>query len=220
MKIPARTNMRKKIALLPIILVSAALMHASSPKLELSWKNPDYTGGDSFKNIMVLALNGKAGNRAQFEDEMVAAIAETGIQAQPSYAYLPRPDATPIDMNNMRWVVQQQKFDAILVSCLTKRNSTTTYVPGQVYTPLPFYGTFYGYYGALYPAIYSPGYLVTEKVAQVETNLYSTSKPDGQLVWTGTTNTFDVGSVMSVIKDLVKVTVKELEKQGILHRPH
>jgi hypothetical protein len=220
MKTPARTNTKKIFALFPIILVSAALMHASSPKLELSWKNPDYTGGGSFKNIMVLALNGKAGNRAQFEDEMVAAIAETGIQAQPSYAYLPRPDATPIDMTNMRWVVQQQKFDAILVSRLTKRDSTTTYVPGQIFTPMPFYGTFYGYYGALYPAIYSPGYLVTEKVAQVETNLYSTAKPDGQLVWTGTTNTFDVGSVMNAIKDLVKVTVKELEKQDILRRPH
>jgi hypothetical protein len=220
MKIPVRTNMEKMFALLPIILVSVALMQASSPKLELSWKNPDYTGGDNFKNIMVLALNGKAGNRAQFEDEMVAAIAETGIQAQPSYAYLPRPDATPIDMTNMKWVVQQQKFDAILVSRLTKRDSTTTYVPGQVFTPLPFYGTFYGYYGALYPAIYSPGYLVTENVAQVETNLYSTAKPEGQLVWTGTTNAFDVGSVMKVIKDLVKVTVKELEKQDIIHRPH
>jgi hypothetical protein len=219
MKIPPRINMRKIFALLPIIVAAVAVMHGSSPKLELSWKNPDYTGGNNFKNIMVLALNGKAGNRAQFEDEMVAAIAETGIQAQPSYAYLPRPDATPIDMTNMRWVVQTQKFDAILVSCLTKRDSTTTYVPGQVYTPLPFYGTFYGYYGALYPVIYSPEYMMTERVAQVQTNLYSTAKPDGQLVWTGTTNTFDVGSVMNVIKDLVKVTVKELEKQDILHRP-
>lgn len=220
MKIPARPNMRKLFVPLYIILVSAALIHASSPRLELSWRNPDYTGSGIFKNIMVLALNGKAGNRAQFEDEMVAAIAETGIQAQPSYEYLPRPDATPIDMTNMKWVVQQQNFDAILVARLTKRNSTTTYVPGQVYTPLPFYGTFYGYYGALAPAIYSPGYLVTEKIAQVEMNFYSTAKPDGQLVWTGTTNTFDVGSVMRVIKDLVKITIKELEKQDVLHRPH
>jgi hypothetical protein len=220
MKIPGRTNMATIFALFLIILAGAALMDASSPKLELSWRNPDYTGVTSFKNIMVLALNGKVGSRAQFEDEMVAAIAKTGVQAQPSYAYLPRPDATPIDMNDMRWVVQQQKFDAILVSRLTKRDSTTTYVPGQVYTPMPFYGTFYGYYGALYPVIYSPGYLATEKIAQVETNFYSTSKPDGQLVWTGTTNTFDAGSVMNVIKDLVNVTVKELEKQGILIRPH
>jgi len=220
MKIPIRMNMRTIYVLLPIILVGAVLMRANSPKLELSWKNPDYTGVGNFKNIMVLALNGKVASRAQFEDEMVAAIAKTGIEAQPSYEYLPRPDATPIDMNDMRWVIQQQKFDAILVSRLTKRDSTTTYVPGQVYTPMPFYGTFYGYYGVLYPVIYSPGYLATENVAQVETNFYSTSKPDGQLVWTGTTNTFDASSVMNVIKDLVKVTVKEMEKQGVLLRPH
>jgi hypothetical protein len=219
MKIPFHPNARKLILLLPVALAAAALLQASSPKLDLSWRNPDYTGGNNFKNIMVLALNGKAANRTQFEDEMVAAIADTGIQAQPSYAYLPRPNATPIDMNTMKWVVQQQKFDGILVSRLTKRSSTTTYIPGQVYTPFPFYNTFYGYYGAVSPEIYTPGYLETEKVAQVETNFYSTAKPDGELVWTGTTNTFDAGSVMNVIKDLVKVVIKELEKQDVLHRP-
>jgi hypothetical protein len=218
MKIPARTKFNKMLMLLPLALAGAALMQAGSPKLELSWKNPDYAGGTNFKNVMVLALNGKSANRADFEDDLVAAIAATGVAAQPSYAYLPRPNATPIDMKDLRWVVQQQKFDAILVSRLTKRDVNTTYVPGQMYAPVPFYNTFYGYYGALYPIIYSPGYMVTEKVAQVETNLYSTSAPDGQLVWTGTTNTFSVGSVMKSIKDLVKVTVKELQKQGILHR--
>jgi hypothetical protein len=32
-------------------------------------------------------------------------------------------------------------------------------------TPLPFpnYNTFYGYYGAVYPVAYSPGYLKEEK---------------------------------------------------------
>jgi hypothetical protein len=219
MKLQVRRGIKKLFLLLPIALVGAAFMHASSPKLELSWRNPDYTGGNNFKNILVLALNGQAANRAQFEDELVAAIAGTGVQAQPSYAFLPRPNATPIDMTNLRWVVQQQKFDAIVVSRLTKRDTTTTYVPGQVYTPFPFYNTFYGYYGALAPVIYTPGYMQTERIAQVETNFYSTAKPDGQLVWTGTTNAFNVGSVNNVIKDLVKVTVKELEKQDILHRP-
>ena len=112
----------------------------------------------------------------------------------------------------------EQKFDAIVVARLTKRDTKTTYVPGEVYTPYPYYGTFYGYYGALYPVIYSPGYMQTEKEAQVEVNFYATAKPDGELVWTGTTNTFEVSSAMKAIKDLVKIVTKELEKQTIIER--
>jgi len=111
-----------------------------------------YHGAGSERQGGAIALN----SRTRWSQR----VAETGIQAQPSYAYLPRPDATPIDMTNMKWVVQQQqKFDAILVSRLTKRDSTTTYVPGQVFNTVAFLWHVYGYYGALYPAIYSPGYL-------------------------------------------------------------
>ena len=70
----------------------------------------------------------------------------------------------------------------------------------------------------MYPVVYSPGYLKNEKKAQVEVNLYSTAKPDGELVWTGTTNTFDSSSVKKLIKNLVKLVTKELEKQSIIDR--
>ncbi len=207
--------MRKKSLLLAVLLASLALLTVAAPKLEFTWKNPNYTGG-SFKNILVLALNGKAASRAEFEDELVAAITRPGAKAYPSYEFMPRPDLTPIDMNDMRELVKEQNFDAIVVARLTKKDIKTTYVPGQTYTPFPYYGTFYGYYGALSPIIYTPGYMETEKQAQVEVNSYSTAKPDGELVWTGTTNTFDVGSVKKIIKDLVKAVSKELEKENII----
>lgn len=199
------------------MLGSFALLASGSPKLKITWKNPSFAG-ETFKNILVLALNGKAENRAEFEDELVAAISRPGEKAAPSYEFIPRPDATPIDKNDLRELIKEQKFDAVLVACVTKRDTKTTYVPGDVYTPLPYYGTFYGYYGVMYPLVYSPGYLKAEKEAQVEINLYGTAKPDGELVWTGTTSTFEVGSVMKAIKDLVKIVAKELEKENIIER--
>jgi hypothetical protein len=209
--------MKKKLTLLAVFLTGLTLLTVAAPKLEFSWKNPSYAGGP-FKNILVLALNGKATNRAEFEDELVAAISRPGAQAFPSYEFMPRPDLTPIDMKDLRELVKEQNFDAIVVARLTKRDTKTTYVPGQIYTPFPYYGTFYGYYGALSPVIYSPGYMETEKEAQVEVNSYSTAKPDGELVWTGTTNSFDVGSVKKVIKDLVRIVSKELEKENVIQR--
>ena len=50
----------------------------------------------------------------------------------------------------------------------------------------------------------------------MEVNFYATTPPDGQLVWTGTTNTFDARAAMKNIKDVVKIVSKELEKQDII----
>jgi hypothetical protein len=209
--------LRKELVLFVAVLAIPLILVASSPKLLLSWKNPNYPGGH-FTNILVLALNGKAENRAEFEDELVAAIARPGIQATQSYVFLPRPNVTPIDMNDLKAVIREQKFDAIVVARLTKAEKKTTYVPGQAYNPYPVYGNFAGYYGAVSPMVYSPGYMEKEKLAQVETNFYSTTKPDGELVWTGTTNTFDGNSPMKAIKGLVKVVIEELEKQNVIDR--
>jgi len=210
--------LRRRSLLIAAALAIPTILGASSPKLLLSWKNPDYSGGTHFTNILVLALNGKAENRAEFEDELVAAIARPGVQATQSYVFLPRPNATPIDMKDLKELIQEQKFDAIVVARLTKAQTKTTYVPGEVYNPYPLYGNFYGYYNAVSPLVYSPGYMEKEKLAQVETNFYATAKPDGELVWTGTTNTFDGNSPMKAIKGLVKVVIDALEKENVISR--
>ena len=208
-------SLKKKIAVSTFALACLAMLAVAGPKLEMSWKNPGYTGGH-FTKILVLALNGKAANRMEFEDQLVAAISRPVGKAYPSYEFIMRPDATPIDMKDLRELVKEQHFDAIVVARVTKHDTTTTYVPGQVYTPLGYYGTFYGYYNALYPVVYTPGYMQTERVGQVEVNLYSTGKPEGELAWTGITNTFEIGSVMKTIKGLVKVVTRQLEKDNII----
>jgi hypothetical protein len=205
----------KKSVLLFCAIIGLAAWCAGSVKLLVNWKNQNYTGG-TFKKILVLALNGSAEGRADFEDALVAAISRPGEEARPSYEYLPRPDATPIDMKDLKALIEWKKFDAIVVVRLTKASVKTVYVPGEVYSPFPYYGTFYGYYGAVYPMIYTPGYLQDEKEAQVEVNFYSTAKPEGELVWTGTTETIEVGSVKEAIKDMVKAVTEELEKQKII----
>ena len=207
--------MKKQAALILSVLGVVAISSAKSSKLAFSWKNPQYAGG-SFKNVLVLAMNGQASGRAEFEDRMVAGIARPGVQAVPSYSLLPRPESTPIEMDQLKDVVRSQGFDAVVVSRLVKYDRSVTYVPGQAYPLYPYYATFYGYYGALYPVVYSPGYLQTDTTAQIETNFYSTAKPDGELVWTGTSNTVNPRSVSKAINDVVKLVVQQLEKEGII----
>ncbi|MGA7853942.1 MAG: hypothetical protein WCA15_11510 [Candidatus Acidiferrales bacterium] len=208
--------MRKHAILVLAIVATLTSVGAKSSRFVFTWTNPNYSGAH-FVNILVLGINGKVENRAEFEDQLSAAIARPGIQAIPSYSLLPRPNSTPIDMNQLRDVVRGQNIDAVVASRLVKVSQKVTVIPGQPITPFPYYyNTFYGYYGAIYPVVYSPDYLQVDKTAQIETNFYSTAKPDGELIWTGTSDTINPHSPLKAIDAVSKLIVQELEKQKII----
>jgi hypothetical protein len=50
---------------------------------------------------------------------------------------------------------------------------------------------------------------------RIETNLYATAAPEGELVWTGISDSFNPRSAKKAIDAVVKVVVKDLEKEGI-----
>lgn len=208
--------MRKYATLILAILAALTGVNAKSTRFLFTWTNPSYSGAH-FANILVLGINGKVENRAEFEDQLSAAIARPGIQAIPSYSLLPRPNSTPIDMNQLKDVIRGQNIDAVVASRLIKMSQKVTVIPGQPITPFPYYyNTFYGYYGAIYPVVYSPDYLQVDKTAQIETNFYSTAKPDGELIWTGTSDTVNPRSPLKAIDQIAKLIVQELEKQKII----
>jgi hypothetical protein len=119
-------------------------------------------------------------------------------------------------MDQLRSVVRGQNFDAVMVSRLVKYDKTVTYVPGDAYPLYPYYGTFYGYYGAISPVVYSPGYLQSDTQVQIESNFYSTAKQDGELIWTGTSDSMNPKSVTKLINAVVKLVVQELGKEKVI----
>jgi hypothetical protein len=208
------TKLRCVSILVAAILIAVVAAEAGS-KLIFSWKNASYRGS-GFKNILVLAVNGRAIARADFEDRMVKEMSQPGVTVVQSYTLMPRPDATPINLNDVRGYVHDLKFDAIIVSRMVKHEKKTTYVPGDEFPFYPYYGTFYGYYDAIAPIVYDPGYLRTDTEAQVETNFYSTSKPDGELVWSGTTDTLNPRSIDNAVNGIVKLLVKQFQKDKLI----
>jgi hypothetical protein len=146
--------LKKQAILVLAILGVVAVSGARSTKLVFTWKIP----------ALVLAMNGKASSRADFEDQMATGITRPGIQAIPSYSLMPRPEATPIDMDQLSGVVRAQSFDAALVSRLVKYDKAVSNVPGRANPRYPNYGTFYGYVGALFSGLSCEGYASTDRV--------------------------------------------------------
>ena len=209
--------MNRKVLAIAIVLAAAILVFGKSSKLVMSWKNPSYSPEKKFHRVLALGLSDKTEVRADFEDALAAQLAGTGLDAVPGNTILLRPPGTKLDLNTLKEQIRANQIEAVVVSRLIKVDDTVTYIPGVPYVvPFPYYNTFYAYYGTLYPVVYSPGYLQKEKKVRIETNLYVTSAPDGQLVWTGITDTFNPSDVHKAIKGLVKLVVTEMQNQEVL----
>jgi len=201
-----------------IVLVAATVLFGKSTKLMMSWKNPAYAPTRKFHKVLALGVSNRTEVRADFEDALAAELSKKGYEAIPGNSILLRPAGTHLDLNVLKEQIRQYQIEAVVVSRLVKVDNTVTYVPGTAYfVPYPYYNTFYGYYGTLYPVVYTPGYLQKEKKVRVETNLYLVDGvPDGQLVWTGITDTFNPSNVHKAIKGLVNVVVTKMEKEEVL----
>ena len=207
--------MKKQFLVLVLTLTAAILADGKSTKLVTSWKNPEYSG-PAFHRILVLGMSAKPGVRADFEDALSKLVTRDGVEAVPGNTILLRPEGSELDINYLKSQVKEFRIDAVIVSRLVKVDKSITYVPGQPYMPYPYYGSFYGYYGAVYPVVYSPDYLREDTTVRVETNVYAVTSGEGQLVWTGVSDTFNPSSADKVIDALSKLIVKELQKEAII----
>jgi hypothetical protein len=184
-------------------------------KLITSWKNPHAAAGN-FKKVLVIGMSANPGRRSDFEDALAASLTRPGVDVIAGNEILLRPDASPLSIDYVRDRVKTYKIDAVVLSRLVSIKDSVTYIPPDYGFPYPYYGTFYGYYGAISPMVYSPGYLIEEKTVRIETNVYAITPPDGQLLWTGTSDTFNPKDAQKVIKEVVKLVSAELTKSTVI----
>ena len=208
--------MNRTILTVVIVLLAVTSGFAKSSKLVMSWKNPNYVAR-KFHRVLALGLSDKTGIRADFEDALAEQLAATGVEAIPGNNILLRPEGAQFDLNYLTTQIRENQIDTVVVSRLIKVENTVTYIPGGPYVaPFPYYNTFYGYYGAVYPVVHAPDYLREEKKVRIETNLYVISSQEGELVWTGVTDTFNPSNVHKAINGLVKLVVKQMQNDGAL----
>jgi hypothetical protein len=208
---------RRKAVVSILVLAAVTVVLGKSSKLLMSWSNPNYSAEKKFHRVLALGLSDRTGVRADFEDALATELASAGLEAVPGNTILLRPQGTQLDLNYLKEQIKGNQIEAVVVSRLIKVERSVTYIPGAAYVvPSPYYNTFYGYYGTLYPVVYAPGYLREEKKVRIETNLYVTSTPDGILVWTGITETFNPSNVHKAMRGLVKLVVTQMKNEAML----
>ena len=209
--------MKTKILVVGLLLAGlTGVGVCKSTTLLSSWKNPNYSG-QRFHKILVIGMSNNPATRSDFEDALSLKIARNGIEAIPGNSILLREETGKINLDYLKAQIRENQIDAVVVSRLVKVDKNVTYIPGQSYIiPYGYYRSFYGYYGAVYQQVYSPDYLREDTTVRIETNLYAATPPDGELIWTGTSDTFNPRSAHKVIDAVIKLVVTELEKEAIL----
>ena len=205
----------KVILVIVLGLVASLSASRKSSKAVMSWKNPVYTGTKKFHRVLALGLSDNPVIRADFEDEMASRLPSTEMEMIPGNTILLRPEGAEFDLDYLKTQIREHRIDAVVVSRLVNAENTVTYIPGAPYMP-PYYNTFYGYYGAVYPVVYSPSYLKEEKKVRIETTFYSISSTEDELVWTCITDTFESSHEKKAVEKLVKLVAKQMQSEGVL----
>lgn len=193
-----------------IFIIAFTLVGCSTTNPIISeWRNPGY-GSASFKRIMVGGLGGETSVRRNFEDEFLAQLRAAGIDALPSYRYIPEDEK--VDETKLKRAAQKAGADAVIFARSVSVEQKTQMGPN--YYPMPWFGIYGSNVGASWQGLYGAPSVYRYNEYTSETTLYDLVK--NEVVWTGTIKTTEPGDVKGAIKSYVEAVVKSLHAKSLL----
>lgn len=208
--------MRRTFRLASIFLFATMLCSCASTSLVDTWRNPNLRATRLTK-VLVVSITKKDSSRGVYEDVLASELGRHGVVAIAGHTVMPsgvRTDAALLDQ-----VVRKALADAVLTVQTIKVEQQTTVHPSYV-TPYPGYWyptafptwNLYGYYGSM--AHYGPTYVSTYDIATMQVNLFDTTS--GKLLWAATVESSEPENVVSVAKDLARLVIDSLVKEGLI----
>jgi hypothetical protein len=187
-----------------VVAIALVLAACASTTLTDVWKAPD-TARLQFKKVLVVAISADITWRRTIEDELVRRIRD--VQAVASYQFFA--DGEPRDWEGARERLKAAGFDGLVTFRLAGVDKQQTYVP-------PVYASrgVGGYWGYAWPAVYTPGYTVTDTLVQVETLVYELG--DDKLVWASRSRSFNPANAKDLVNEVVDAIRDEMKKQGLI----
>ena len=186
----------------------------NSTSVDDTWTAPDVSKL-SFKKIMVVATFPDGATRRIAEDELKAQV--TRAECITSYSLL----GSESDLKDLTKVIGTLKaagIDGVVIMRPVSDQKEITYIPGSSF-PRPYrtFGDYYSREYALGSFYYEPGRYATDRVVQIETNIYEVAGE--RLVWSGATTSMNPGNVQNLIKDAANAIREKLVAEKLLPSP-
>ena len=199
--------MRRLFSVSLIALAAVAAGCTTATNLTAVWHAPTAVGV-KFKKVLVAAQSKDQARRRAIEAYLAKRIAN----ATPSYEIISEEEARNADAAKAKIV--SAGFDGAVVVRFVGTRQETTYVPGTSYWGPAPYGSMWGYWGYGWGAVYDPGYMVTDSVVTLESNVYALEKDE--LIWSSRSETISPTSIDDLMNSVMASTLKEMKKQKVV----
>ena len=196
-----------------IIAVTAAALLAAAVTFTSTFKSLD-AGAVSFfgKKVAALVISNDDSLRVAGEESLVRELAARGIQAVASYRIAPKEELRRAD--TARPWFEKAGVEGVVAVRPVSADTQRSYNSGTWVSTN--YATLWGYYGYGWSAVYVPGGVQRETLVVVETTVYSL--PRDQLLWAAVSETRNPRDLRGFVQELIKESVKEMQKQGLAKR--
>lgn len=175
------------------------------------WKAPDAPQIVlSGQKVAAVVMAPSDGTRRTAEDALARELTRRGVEGVASYTFLSDQDLKDEAAAKAR--LQQAGIEGVVVMRVVSQDQSVTYAPST--WSRGYYPSFWGYWGYGWGTVYSPGYVRTDTVVNVETLVYSVS--GDTLLWAGVSGTTNPSKVDAFVTEIVDEAAKEMRKSGLL----
>ena len=109
-----------------LIVAAAVISACTTAKPIAEWRDKGYSGGP-FDNILIVGISDQVTARRAFENTFVDRLGEEQINATAAFAVMPE-NTRPTE-ENIKAVIKDIRFDAVLVTHLVGVDEKTVYQP-------------------------------------------------------------------------------------------
>lgn len=203
---------RRLMTTLTAVLAAVAVVSAA-PEFKSVWKSPD-AAQVSFagKKIAALVITQDDSLRVSGEESLVTELTARGLQAVATYRIAPKEELQSADRARV-WF-EKANVEGVVALRPVSNEKRISYNDSLWLSPS--YNTFWGYYGYGYSSVVVIGGVDKDIVITVETLIFSVAR--NQLMWAGVSETRNPKTLQRFVTDLVKESVKELQKQGLARK--
>jgi hypothetical protein len=200
-----KSGLIKEIAFAAFIFVS--MVSCNPAKIVTSWRDPEATINSSQLNkFVVAALLKNQAVRRRTEDIMASYFPGKAVQSYKELGEAELKDNKDVYDKKLK----AEGFDGIVIIRLLQVDRDKRYVPGD----FPGYYRSWGFYYGNAWSGFTPGHYTTDKIYDIEVNVYSFKRD--KLIWSATTSTVNPEDRDELYDGVIKTVKKRMEKEGFL----
>ena len=204
--------MRHRLATALALAACLGAVLAAAPRFTSTWKAPE-AAGVSFaaRKVAALVISDDESLRVSSEEALVRELVAIGIKdAVAAYRLVPREELK--DAAKAKPWFERAGVEGVVTLRLVRAETEQVYTPS--YWASPYYTSLWGYYGYGWGVAYEFGSSREDTVVVIENLVFSVSKD--KLLWAGVSETTNPKNAGTLIKDLVKETIKEMRKEKLI----